>query len=165
RVTCDHDNVRTYQWQQSQLIPPPKTNAQPDDAPDTTPKDPDEDADGRKLPSVAWTTFHSWSEVGEWYRGLALPRAQPTDALRARAAEITKDAKTPEEQARALYSFVSTHTRYVGIDFGIGRYQPHAAEEILANNYGDCKDKDTLLEALLRARGLKSAPALIGVGM
>jgi transglutaminase-like putative cysteine protease len=50
----------------------------------------------------------------------------------------------------------------VGIDFGVGRYQPHAAAEVLANQYGDCKDKDTLLEALLRAKGFTTAPALIG---
>ena len=163
---AEHDGVRAYHWQSSQLIPTPKSNGQGDDSSDTTPpKDPDEDADGRKLPSVAWTTFHTWTEVGDWYRSLALERAQPTDALRARAAEITRDAKTPEEQARAIYTFVSMRTRYVGIDFGIGRYQPHAAAEVLANNYGDCKDKDTLLEALLRAKGLQTAPALIGVGI
>jgi transglutaminase-like putative cysteine protease/tetratricopeptide (TPR) repeat protein len=162
----EHDNLRTYRWEQSQLVPAPKTNDQADDAPNAnTPKDPDEDADGRKLPAVAWTTFHSWAEVGDWYRGLSLERAQPTDALRARAAGITKDAKTPEDQVRAIYTFVSTRTRYVGIDFGIGRYQPHPAAEVLANNYGDCKDKDTLLEALLRAQGFHTAPALIGVGI
>jgi tetratricopeptide (TPR) repeat protein/transglutaminase-like putative cysteine protease len=162
----EHDNLRTYHWEHSQLVPAPKTNNQADDSPSAdTPKDPDEDADGRKLPAVAWTTFHSWAEVGDWYRSLALERAQPNDTLRARATEITKDAKTPEDQVRAIYTFVSTRTRYVGIDFGIGRYQPHAATEVLANNYGDCKDKDTLLEALLRAQGFHTAPALIGVGI
>ena len=55
--------------------------------------------------------------------------------------------------------------RYVGIDFGIGRYQPHSAAEVLANQYGDCKDKDTLLEALLQAKGFSTAPALIGAGI
>jgi transglutaminase-like putative cysteine protease/Flp pilus assembly protein TadD len=165
-TVTEHDNLRTYRWQQSQLVPAPKTNNQAEDAPDAnTPKDPDEDADGRKLPAVAWTTFHSWAEVGDWYRGLSLERAQPNDALRARAADITKDAKTPEDQVRAIYTFVSTRTRYVGIDFGIGRYQPHPASEVLADNYGDCKDKDTLLEALLRAQGFHTAPALIGVGI
>ena len=27
------------------------------------------------------------------------------------------------------------------IAFGIGRYQPHAADDVLTNNYGDCKDR------------------------
>jgi tetratricopeptide (TPR) repeat protein len=62
---------------------------------------------------------------------------------------------------RALYSFVSTQYRYIGIAFGIGRYQPHAAEDVLTNNYGDCKDKHTLLASLLQASGIALYPALI----
>ena len=161
----EHDGLTTYTWDVAQLVPAPKTNDQSDSAKATPPKDPDEDPDGRKLPSVAWTTFHNWAEVGDWYRGLAVERAQPNDAIRSRADEITKDAATPDDQVRAIYAFVSSHTRYVGIDFGVGRYQPHAAAEVLANQYGDCKDKDTLLEALLRAKGFTTAPALIGAGI
>src|SRR5215475_10152428 len=40
--------------------------------------------------------------------------------------------------------FVSSRIHYVGIDFGVGRYQPHTAEEVMSNQDGDCKDKDTL---------------------
>ena len=119
-------------------------------------------------------SFPPWpgprSIVGpKWGIGIAVSpwtgRSPICFLLQARASEITKDAKTPEDQARAIYNYVSTRTRYVGIDFGIGRYQPHTAAEVLANNYGDCKDKDTLLEALLRAKGFHTAPALIGVGL
>jgi tetratricopeptide (TPR) repeat protein len=161
-----HDGVRTYSWSASQLTPTgsAKNPASQQNAVQKI-SDPDEDAEGRKLPSVAWTTFHSWAEVGNWYRGLALPRSAPTPTIVSRANELTKDAKTPEEQVHALYDFVSAHTRYVGIDFGVGRYQPHAAEEVMAYQYGDCKDKDTLLEALLRAKGFTTAPALIGVNI
>lgn len=160
----DHDGLRTYTWDVAQLVTAPKSTGK-DGVKPTPPKDSDEDADGRKLPSVAWTTFRSWDEVGAWYRSLASKRAEPSDAIRARADELTKDAKTPEQQIRALYSYVSSHTRYIGIDFGIGRYEPHTAADVLANQYGDCKDKDTLLEALLRAKGFSTAPALIGAGI
>lgn len=160
-----HEGVRTYLWSASQLTP--TGNARNSASPHTVQKinDPDEDAEGRKLPSVAWTTFHSWAEVGNWYRGLALPRSAPTAAIVSRANDLTKDAKTPEEQVRALYDFVAAHTRYIGIDFGVGHYQPHTAEEVMVDQYGDCKDKDTLLEALLRAKGFTAAPALIGVNI
>lgn len=133
---------------------------------------PTKDLDKKKVrstkevkPSIAWTTFKSWQEVGAWYRGLAESRARPTPAILAKAKEITAKAKTRLGQARAIYDYVSTQIRYIGVDFGIGRYQPHAAEVVLANQYGDCKDKDTLLEALLRAKGFETAPALIGVGI
>jgi tetratricopeptide (TPR) repeat protein len=160
----NHDGLRTYSWNVAQVIPAPKNKGE-DSTKLAPPRDPDEDAEARKIPSVAWTTFHSWAEVGDWYRSLALKQADPNDMLRAHAEEITRDAKTPEDQVRALYNFVSSHTRYVGIDFGIGRYQPHTAAEVLADQYGDCKDKDTLLEGLLHARGFSTAPALIGAGI
>jgi transglutaminase-like putative cysteine protease len=128
----EHDGLKTYTWNVAQLVTAPKSSADESTKP-TPPRDPDEDADGRKLPSVAWTTFHSWTEVGDWYRSLALKQADPDDTLRARATELAQNARTPEDQVRALYDFVSTHIRYVGIDFGIGRYQPHTAAEVLAN--------------------------------
>ena len=164
-TTVDRDGVRSYSWTVAQLVPAPRNTSGSEATKVQPPKDPDEDADGRRLPSVAWTTFHSWAEVGDWYKSLSLSRAQPNDALRARAAEISKDAVSPENQIRMLFKFVSMKTRYVGIDFGVGRYQPHAATEVLVNQYGDCKDKDTLLEALLRAKGFSTAPALIGAGI
>jgi hypothetical protein len=160
----EQNGRKIYSWNVAQLLTAPKGAADDATAP-PAPKDPDEDADGRKLPSVAWTTFHSWAEVGEWYRGLALAQSDANDAVRARANEITAAAKTPEDQARAIYEYVSGKTRYVGIDFGIGRYKPHAAAEVMADQYGDCKDKDTLLEALLHAKGFSTAPALIGAGI
>ena len=160
----EQNGQRIYEWTVPQLIPAPRQSGDDNTKP-TPPKDPDEDSDGRKIPSVAWTTFHNWTEVGDWYRGLALAQSRPTDAIRARANEITANAKTPEDQVRAIYDFVSSQTRYVGIDFGIGRYRPHAAQEVLTNSYGDCKDKDTLLEALLQAKGFSTAPALIGAGI
>jgi len=112
-------------------------------------------------PAVQISTFRSWDEVGRWWQSLEQPQAAPTPEIRARAAELTKDAKTAAEKARAIYNYVSTRFRYIGISFGIGRYQPHAAAEVLMNSYGDCKDKVTLLASLLQAAGIESYPALI----
>lgn len=157
------NGLKTWTWTYSQTKPSAKDENGRMTA--AVVKDPDEDSDGRKLPSIAWTTFHSWAEIGDWYRGLALQRAEPNDAIKAKAEELTKDAKTPEEQVRAIYSYVASQMRYVGISLGVGRYQPHTAAEVLSNQYGDCKDKDTLLESLLKAKGFTTAPALIGAGI
>ena len=51
--------------------------------------------------------------------------------------------------------------RYVAIEIGIGGYQPHAAQEVFANRYGDCKDKATLLSAMLREIGIESHYVLV----
>ena len=65
------------------------------------------------------------------------------------------------DKVHALYDFVSTKFRYVGISLGIGRYQPHAAADVLSNDFGDCKDKHTLFTALLAAENIKAVPVLI----
>src|SRR6202162_5091340 len=84
------------------------------------------------------------------------------DSVRKKAQEITKGADTPTRKARRLYDFVARNVRYVSISLGVGRYQPHAASDVLQNGYGDCKDKHTLFSALLRAEGIQSYPVLIG---
>jgi tetratricopeptide (TPR) repeat protein len=157
------DGQKTWTWTSSQI----KASARDENGRMTAAdvKDPDEDTDGRKLPSIAWTTFHSWAEVGDWYRSLAHQRLQPSPTVRAKADELTKNAKSPQEQAEALYRFVATQIRYISISFGVGRLQPHTPDEVLDHGYGDCKDKDTLLESMLRAKGLTTAPVLIGAGI
>jgi len=114
-----------------------------------------------KLPDVQLTSLQNWNELGKWFGGLADPRAVPTPEIKAKADELTRGAQTETEKIHDLYAFVSTKFRYIGIDLGIGRYQPHAAADVLSNDYGDCKDKHTLLAALLAAEGIQAYPALI----
>ncbi len=128
---------------------------------------PDEELNNRKgaLPSVAWTTFPSWEAVGAWYRGLEADRMQPDDAVKAKVTALTAGKTTEAEKALAVYDYVATQIRYIGVAFGVGRYQPHTAGEVLANQYGDCKDKHTLLAAMLTQLGLHPEAVLIGAGI
>lgn len=119
------------------------------------------DADAAEGSDVRITSFRTWDELGEWIRNLFAPRAVPTPEIQAKATELTKNAKTESEKIQAIYEFVSSQYHYIGIDFGIGRLQPHSAAEVLTNRYGDCKDKHTLFAALLAAAGIKAYPALM----
>src|SRR5579859_2387445 len=112
-------------------------------------------------PSVQATTFRNWEDVGSWYSSLQRPQQAITPAIKAKATELTKGLTNDDDKIRALYNFVSTRFHYISLSFGIGRYQPHAADDVLSNEYGDCKDKHTLLAALLQAAGYDAWPALI----
>ena len=116
-----------------------------------------------QVPSVQLTTFESWDAVGAWYAFLERERRQPNDAVKAKAAELVQGKTDDLEKVKALYDYVSRNVRYVSLSFGLGRIQPHAASEVLANGYGDCKDKNTLLAALLQSQGIESSSVLIGV--
>ena len=122
------------------------------------------DATRGKLPSLAWSTFPDWAAVGAWYRGLMAERATPDAAVRAKVAELTAGKTTELARAQTIYAYVS-RIHYVGVSFGVGRLQPHTAAEVLANQYGDCKDKHVLLAAMLSAAGVSADPVLIGAGI
>jgi tetratricopeptide (TPR) repeat protein/transglutaminase-like putative cysteine protease len=125
-------------------------------------RDRDEDRDnGENSPDVQLTTFADWKQLAQWYAKLQGERMVVDEGVRNKAAELTKGAGTPTEKARRLYDFVARNIRYVSLSFGIGRYQPHSASEVLQSGYGDCKDKHTLLSAMLRAEGIQSYPVLI----
>jgi tetratricopeptide (TPR) repeat protein len=112
-------------------------------------------------PDVLISSFRSWEELGRWYEDLQKERVKPNAEIQAKAAELIKSAPDEDAKLRAIYQYVSTQFRYIGVAFGIGRYQPHSAADVLDNQYGDCKDKHTLLSSLLGAAGIKAYPALI----
>jgi hypothetical protein len=55
-----------------------------------------------------------------------------------------------------LSGFLQNEIRYVGIWFGIGGFQPHAASDVFKHRFGDCKDKATLMSAMLKEIGIES---------
>jgi len=126
---------------------------------------PDPDAPPKSVkkwkPSVQVTTFSSWEQVGAWYQSLQKDQLTVTPAIKAKADALTKGLTTDDEKIHAIFNAVALHIHYVGLEFGIGRYQPHPADDVLSNEYGDCKDKHTLLASLLKAEGIEAWPVLI----
>src|SRR6266849_4383069 len=112
-------------------------------------------------PDVQLTTFKSWEEVGRWYASLEKDRRMPSPEVRAKAEDLTKGLNGDLDKIQGLYDFVAKNFRYVSLSLGVGRYQPHSAADVLHNQYGDCKDKHTLLESLLEAEGLHASSVLI----
>ena len=152
----EENGRRIYRWTGSHL------EREDDD------KDKDKDKKKRKkkkpedeVPAIQLTTFNSWEEIGRWYAGLDHDRRQPTPEIRAKADELTKGLGTDLEKVEALYDYVAKNFRYVSLSLGLGRYQPHAASDVLHNQYGDCKDKHTLLSSLLEVEGLHASSVLI----
>ena len=148
---------RVYHWTSSHLVREDDDKDEKSrDRNDKRKKKPSEDR-----PDVQLTTFVSWEQVGLWYAGLEKDRRVPTPEVRAKAAELTKGLDNELDKVQALYDFVAKNFRYVSLSLGAGRYQPHAAGDVLHNQYGDCKDKHTLLESLLEAEGLHASSVLI----
>ncbi|HXJ95494.1 MAG TPA: DUF3857 and transglutaminase domain-containing protein [Terriglobia bacterium] len=103
----------------------------------------------------------SWKEIGAWYSRLASAQRQDTPAIRQSVADLTAGQTEIWGKVQALARFVQSNIRYVAIEIGAGGYQPHAAQVTFANRYGDCKDKATLLAAMLGVIGVKSWYVLV----
>jgi tetratricopeptide (TPR) repeat protein len=121
----------------------------------------EEDEEDDDTPDIQLSSFSDWQQISRWYAKLQSERATPDENVKKKAAELTHGAASENEKARLLYNFVALNIRYVSLSFGVGRYQPHAASEVLQNGYGDCKDKHTLLQSMLAAEGIQSYPVLI----
>lgn len=112
-------------------------------------------------PGVFFTTLKDYPALIDAYMIGAAPAAKVTPTVKKLADEITTGITDRRAQAEAIYRWVSTEIRYVAIAIGTGGFVPHNADEILAARYGDCKDKTTLLTALLDAKGIPAVPVLI----
>jgi Flp pilus assembly protein TadD len=71
------------------------------------------------------------------------------------------DAAAKRALVGAVYDFVVSQTRYVGLEFGIHGYKPYRVDDVLRRRFGDCKDKASLMHALLESLGIDSRLVLL----
>ncbi len=91
-----------------------------------------------------------------------LDRAQLTPELEAAAKEALKGVPDePFAKARALYEYTCRRIQYCAVEIGYGGWIPHAAKDVHAQRWGDCKDKATYLHTLLKVAGIASSPTAI----
>ena len=116
--------------------------------------------------NAAIKTFANWAEVSRWATALHDPQAVPDETLTAKARQLTANSKTELDRIRAIGNFVQ-NLQYISIDIGLGRgngYKPHAATQVLAKLYGDCKDKANLMRAMLKTLNITAYPVAIHSG-
>jgi hypothetical protein len=130
------NGYKVFRWENSQLKPTVGKEAEAQKEAKSkllwTPEQELEATQG-KLPTIAWTTFKSWGEVGAWYRGVMKDRSTPDADIKSKVAELTAGKTSEEEKVRAVYGYVAEQIRYIGVAFGVGRYQPHRAEDVMQN--------------------------------
>jgi transglutaminase-like putative cysteine protease len=170
-VTFNHDNVApteagtTYTWELRNLPPIPReplspavTNLAPRLAISYFP--------AANSSNTSVRTFGDWAQVSQWMSELEDPQVTTNADLEAKARDLTANCKTELERIQAIGRYVQG-IKYISIQTGLGRgggYRPHAATEVFAKSYGDCKDKANLMRAMLRVVGITSFPVSIYSG-
>ena len=103
----------------------------------------------------------SWDKIKSWYRDLAVNRGLSSDKIKMFTNQLVLGSHSDYEKLNKIYDFVRDKIRYISISIGIGGYQPHFAEDILINRYGDCKDKATLIKAMANSQNINVDLVLI----
>src|SRR3954469_16582703 len=112
-------------------------------------------------PYVHVSTMGDWKQLGSWYADLVRPQFALDQALQDELARVTNGLHTDKEKISAIQEFVLRSTHYVALEFGIYSYKPYPVAQIYARRFGDCKDKASLMIALLRAAGIEAEIALV----
>jgi transglutaminase-like putative cysteine protease/tetratricopeptide (TPR) repeat protein len=119
---------------------------------------PTHDFDG---PMVEFSTGESWPSVAEAYRKLADPQI---DLGQVRNLVPNASEGGRMQRIQRAVSWLDEEIRYTGVEFGESSLQPQKPAEVLKRHFGDCKDKATLLVALLRSSGVPADLALLDAG-
>ena len=115
------------------------------------------------VPRLRYSSIADWNDVYTWYKELAKGRYTPDAKIEEKVQQLTQNLATEAAKIRAIYHFVAANIRYVGIELGQSAYQPSPAAEVFQMQYGDCKDKTTLLISMLDLVGIKAYPVLISI--
>jgi tetratricopeptide (TPR) repeat protein/transglutaminase-like putative cysteine protease len=109
------------------------------------------------------STYQSWDAVGRYWWGLVRDQLTPNAELQKTVDTVLKgvDRKKTADVVAALYGFVVTNTRYVALEFGIHGYKPYRVDRVLARRFGDCKDKASLIVAMLKLAGVDARLVLL----
>jgi hypothetical protein len=106
----------------------------------------------------------SWDSYARWIISLNTDRDILPEQAKKRVHQLTATSKTTEEKVRVLYEYLQSRTRYVGIQLGIGGFQPFEASVVDQTGYGDCKALSNYLISMLKEVGIPANYTLIKAG-
>lgn len=169
-LTFNHAEVKpnisgsSYTWQLNNLQPiPPEpmspsvNNLAPFMAVNFTPDDANKGVN---------RSFDNWHEVSKWASGLYDPGVVINDEIAAKARELTANSKTELDKIKAIGTYVQ-NLQYISIDIGVAYgngYRPRPSNLVMSRGYGDCKDKATLMRAMLQTLKIEAYPIAIYAG-
>jgi len=115
------------------------------------------------LPYVAFSTGSSWRNLATRYSEIVDKQIAGNDLKKFVHDAIGNATERRDVIARALAA-VEKNVRYAGVEVGESSIVPRPPRTVLGNKYGDCKDKATLLVAMLREAGISAHVALLRAG-
>lgn len=107
------------------------------------------------------SNFQNWEALGQWYAELVKPQFQLSPELQSLVSELVARHPNKLDRVEEIDDLVLKSTRYVAQEFGVYGFKPYPVSQTYARRFGDCKDKASLMVALLRAAGIDAQIALV----
>lgn len=114
-------------------------------------------------PEIEFSTGTSWQQVAAEYARISDEKLRLSD-VQPLIAKINLKNGSRNDVIRRIVTALHKNVRYTGVEFGESSLVPQFPSETLKRKYGDCKDKATLLAAMLRSAGIPAYLALLDAG-
>lgn len=106
----------------------------------------------------------SWQEFGKFQYSLIRDRDKLPEEVVQKVQQLTTGITDEREKIRLLYNYLQHQTRYIGIQLGLGGWQPFEASFVAKKGYGDCKALTNYMYSLLKVVNIKSYYTLVKAG-
>lgn len=113
------------------------------------------------------STSPDWQAKSRWFYGVNEDYGSflPTPAMQKKVNELVRGCKDELDSISVLTHWVADNMRYAGISMGEGEgFTLHSAGMNFTDRCGVCKDKASLLIAMLRAAGFEAYAAMTMAG-
>jgi len=112
-------------------------------------------------PAILISSFSQWGEIYEWWYNLFKDKTTLSEETKNFVMSLIEGTSGDFDKAKRIYEYVAKNIRYVAVEYGESGHEPHSAEDVFVNRYGDCKDQAILCLAMLKLAGLNAYPVLI----
>lgn len=110
---------------------------------------------------IQLSEFADWNAVARWGEKLFARSATGSVTLTKEADRIRSATANQAERLQRALDFVQTEVRYFGMEIGPNSHRPTQPGVVIEQRFGDCKDKVSLLIALLKELNIDAAPVLV----
>ncbi|MGH9476560.1 MAG: DUF3857 domain-containing protein [Terriglobales bacterium] len=114
-------------------------------------------------PYVTVSEFQTWDQFGAWYRHLIRNTFVMDPQMVATVNQLVRGKTSEAAKVDAIYRWVIQNTHYVALEFGIHGYRPYPVTQVFHRRFGDCKDKASLLIAMLHQAGIAAEFVLVRI--
>ncbi|HES59217.1 MAG TPA: DUF3857 domain-containing protein, partial [Caldithrix sp.] len=107
--------------------------------------------------------YKDWNELTEGYWKSLIPKFSDSDKpdIQQLAKDIIGDAEDEQTKIERIFAYTQKNFRYISTSIRRSGYIPNTCDQIIKNQYGDCKNMTVLNVNLLRAVGIEAFPALV----